>query len=236
MIPQPTKSRRSDSAQNRQWTLWGLHPPLLTIALISTCAVAVAAEPYFPMKGVSEQSGLSAFEAGWYTDCLRRLKEPSLLTQTNNSKGETYRLTIIPSFGNPVSIRVQENGGSYLLISACLTGQGGYDAGRLAERKRIRLDEADSRVVADKIRKLNLFEIPTNETPEVHGNDGEEWIIEGLRRGKYHVVRRWCLSSYQTEKRRLQPILDLTDFLLTKSRLRHWPAEILQPPLNRGQK
>ena len=40
------------------------------------------------------------------------------------------------------------------------------------------------------IQNLQFWEIPTIE--KHMGLDGAQWVLEGLRKGRYHIVDRWC--------------------------------------------
>jgi len=40
------------------------------------------------------------------------------------------------------------------------------------------------------LRRVDFWSLPSH-TDEENGADGAEWIIEGVKEGKYHVVRRW---------------------------------------------
>src|SRR5271170_914190 len=71
------------------------------------------------------------------------------------------------------------------------------------------------------IQNLSFFQMPTEE--EVIGTDGDEWIIEGVSEGKYHVVVRWCADSYDPRKRKLTAFLALCKCLVDKSTLSDRP-------------
>ena len=78
-------------------------------ASILACAGATAfgAEHYFPRES---QGGVSDFEQKWYGGALRSMHEPSLLGLTRNSKAVVYRFTLLPTWGNPVTVRATKRG------------------------------------------------------------------------------------------------------------------------------
>lgn len=196
---------------------------------ISTSVFAKSA--YFPIKTQVEDGGVSAFEANWYGKSLERMKEPSLLESKQNTKAVIYRFMILPTWGNPISIRVWKDGKIYNLSARRLDGQGGYDPGILIEQKDVKLSEKDSKALDTLIANLNFFQMQTNE--EVIGSDGDKSILEGVLNGKYHIVQRWCAFSHETKKRGLERFVALFKFLIDKSTLSETPKnvgyEILSP-------
>jgi hypothetical protein len=195
--------------------------------IICTPPHSQAAAPYFPTLTSDGGNGISEFEAKWYSKHLMAMREPSLLEAARNSSNQVYRLTILPTWGNPIAIRMQKHIGTYELISSRLDGQGGYDPGRLAERKVKNLTNAESRMLENLLAKLKFFELPTDD--KINGNDGDQWILEGVSNGKYHVIHRWCPASTQPEKRGLESFLALSRFLVENSAL-------AKPPMNGDRK
>jgi hypothetical protein len=181
-----------------------------------------AAETYFPTNA---EKGVSEFDEKWYGKALRRMGEPSLLQAASDAKSSIYRFTILPTWGNPISIRITKQAEIYRLAARRLNGQGGYDPGRLTEKKDIKLSDADSKLLEEHISRIHFFDMPTQDGPA--GMDGEEWILEGVADGKYHVVVRWCASDYDPKKRKLVEFLTLCSFLSDKSGLS-------RKPMNKG--
>jgi len=54
---------------------------------------------------------------------------------------------------------------------------------------------------------------------DLMGMDGDETVFEGVSGGKYHVINRWCATSYDPEKRGLLAFNRLCKFLIDKSKL-----------------
>lgn len=197
--------------------------PVLSLAL----TWAATDGPYFPIKTKAGGEGVTAFEAQWYAKSLRRMKEPPLPDLTKDVNAELYRLMILPTWGNPIVVRIHKRGELYSLSARRLDGQGGYDPGKLVEAKDFELNSDDSKALEQLIGNLNFFELPTDD--EVFGHDGDQWVLEGVAHGKYHVATRWCPSSYNPDKRGLKSFLELCTFLMDKSGLS-------QGPKNKGRK
>jgi len=182
---------------------------------------------YFPIRTKSGTEGVTAFESQWYGKSLERMNEPRLLARTKDPNAEIYRFTILPTWGNSITVRVQRHAELYSLSARRLDGQAGYDPGKLAESKDIELDANDSKTLEVLIQNLNFFRLPTDDG--VMGFDGDEWIMEGVSHGNYHVVERWCAGDYNPRKRGLKPFLALCKFLIDRSTLS-------ERPRNKGHK
>jgi hypothetical protein len=195
---------------------------ILLLALWCAVTLTVTQNSYFPIKTDARAEGVTAFEAEWYGKTLERMDEPRLLDAVKDVNAETYRLMILPTWGNSIVVRVQRHGEFYSLSARRLDGQAGYDPGRLVESKDIELDAEDSKTLGVLIQNLNFFELPTDDT--VRGFDGDEWIVEGVSHGKYHVAQRWCAPAYNPDKRGLKSFLAFCRFLIDKSTLSDRPT------------
>jgi hypothetical protein len=185
---------------------------------------------YFPNGAFGDNPKYSEWAARWYASELRALEEPSLYENespadsksTKDLNAEIYRITILPTWGNAVCIRVHRNGELFDLSARRLDGQAGYDPGKLVESKNVTLSTQDSKTLAMLIQNMNFFHMPAED--DVRGFDGDEWIIEGVSKGNYHVAERWCAEAYNPRKRNLTALLDLCKFLMNKSRLSERPS------------
>jgi len=204
-----------------------MNTPLLALTLPLILIGASLDGPYFPVKTKPGEEGISKFEADWYGKSLARMKEPQLPALAKEMNAEVYRILILPTWGNPIAVRIQKHGEVYSLFGRRLNGQGGYDPGGPAEAKDLELGAEDSKALDILIHNLDFFQMPTDD--DVRGFDGDEWILEGISNGKYHVVQRWCAETYNPERRKLKPFLALVQFLLDESTLS-------ERPTNRGHK
>jgi hypothetical protein len=98
---------------------------------------------------------------------LKALEESSLLQMAQNSSGKSYRFVWLRTFHHPVVVRVD--------VRADGIGE---------------LTSKTERFLAT-IKKAHFWELPTHETPATEGCDGSQWIIEGVKNGKYHALDRW---------------------------------------------
>jgi hypothetical protein len=200
---------------------------LLLAALWCSVSLVLADDSYFPIKTKDGAEGVTAFEAQWYGKSLGRMNEPRLPELAKDANAEVYRITILPTWGNAIAIRVSRHGDSYRLSARRLNGQAGFEVGKLVEEKEIELGAEDSKALEVLLQNLNFFQFPTDDG--VIGFDGDEWILEGVSGGRYHVAKRWCASEYNPDKRGLTAFLALCRFLVNNS-------SFSQRPMNKGHK
>lgn len=178
---------------------------------------------FFPTHQDGEKGeGVSEFEAEWYSKSLKRMEEPSLWPAAKEAFA--IRFLILPTWGNSISVRAIKEGDRYRLIARRLGGQAGYDPGKLVESKEVLLNVDDSKKLDAHLDAAKIFELATDD--KVHGKDGDQWIVETVKDGKYRIMVRWT-PSYDTAKRKLTRFVGLCDYLISASTL-------AQRPMNRG--
>jgi hypothetical protein len=158
---------------------------LLSLIIILTFFLAGHAQELSPRQKLLSSKG--------NIDVSARFKEAPVLA-VDERDAEIYRITIIPTFYNPIKIRIEKRGSDYVLISKRLSGQGGYDAGRLKTEKRRHLRLEDWERFTDLLREAEFLEMafPNEKGEMTICLDGSEWTLEGVKNGKYHVVNRYC--------------------------------------------
>jgi len=191
------------------------------LGLVSLAAIAQDDNRSIPRKTKDSKEGVTAFEAKWYGSNLKRLDEERLTDLTKGDKAEAYRLMILPTWGNTIMVRVEKKQDGFVLISKRLSGQAGYDPGKLAETKEVQLSAEDTAKLNELLIEVKFFEMPTEEN--VRGFDGDETVFEGFAGGKYHVITRWCATAYDPKKRGLLAFNALCKFLNDKSKLSERP-------------
>lgn len=140
---------------------------------------------YFPPR---ESGGPSANFVPWFSRDLYALKEKPLWPPSPESD-QTYRVTVFPAFTVPRSVT--------LTLMPDGTGEVRF---RTTDRARYHLTTnttltISSQQVTDFANTLNraqFWEQPTNATQAGYNFDGAEFILEGVRDGRYHIVVRWC--------------------------------------------
>lgn len=184
----------------------------MTALGLLTCLVV--AQPFFP---VDEQRGISSFEEEWYGKALKALDEKPLHADAEATKGTVYRLTILPTWGNPVTVRLTVLEGKATIEGKRLDGQGGYEPGKLVEKGLTPVPAETLATFENLFAKVN-FEKQTTRDP-TRGLDGSQYILERVTEGKYHVVVRWSPDS-DPQKRGLSAFLAASQWLYRASPLK----------------
>lgn len=159
---------------------------------------------------------LSVFEDEWYGKCFKRLEEPSLTT-FDSKKSNVYRFTVLPTWGNAVSVRLTIKDESVEIEARRLDGQAGYEPGKLVEKKSAALSTEDIKEFKKLFDKLKFYDMETED--KNRGFDGSEWIIEALQDGKYHYVTRWS-PAYDTKRRGTTDFVDVCKWIYKKCPLK----------------
>jgi hypothetical protein len=139
---------------------------------------------------------------------LSKLFNESPVLPIDDQEAELYRITFIPTFFSPIKIRVERHRGEYVLVAKRLSGQGGFEVGTLKEEKRRRLKSKEWNRLLALINKAAFWDLPYAEKkpePNEKGElsvclDGSEWVLEGVKNGKFHAVNRYCPDEKSFEK------------------------------------
>lgn len=145
---------------------------------------------YFPLeifKDTSIYKGYDTFIDKWYSGQLFAMREPLLFNK--RIEKEIYRFTWLRTFHNPVAIRIEKEGDTYMLYWKVCDGAGGYSPGKLIIDKQIIIDRTQWDTFQNLQKKCNFWNMKTNE--RIMGEDGAEWIMEGVDSKNYHVAVRW---------------------------------------------
>ncbi len=165
---------------------------VLTILFLS-CSSQTANEKkefpdYFPR--IDGKDMIDSFLCKWYSEQLFALKEPILCNQRDKNK-VVYRLTVLRTFANPYSIRVENTGTEVTLCWKECDGSGGYEPGNLIEDKKIRLSIEDWTEIEKYIDEINFWNLPIEDNSYDSPPDGTTGLIEGFNYGKYHIITHW---------------------------------------------
>jgi hypothetical protein len=150
---------------------------------------------YFPAGAFSQGSDISNFTARWYAKHLRAMAEPSLLETSRDKKLVTYRFLWLRTFNHPISIRISiRPTGTASLTTIVTSGKGGYEPGIISKNEVTEISSRQLKQFYYRLDEAGFWSMKTLDETN-GGNDGAEWIFEGVRDGKYHVVSRWAPES-----------------------------------------
>ena len=143
---------------------------------------------YFPAGLFSSSwDGEDTFINDWYGKHLTAMREKSLL-DADGSDTEIYRFLWLRSFHHPISVRVERQDNDIYLYTTELTGAGGYEPGQIFRSQVIRLDQAKWCDLLRLIDEAKFWNEPSNKEKALQ--DGAQWILEGVKEHRYHLVDR----------------------------------------------
>ena len=120
----------------------------------------------------------------WGSEILSKFDEGRLTIEGDPSI-ELYRLVMLPTFDNPIAIRIWTKGDQRYIITKRLSGSGGYgldDFGVLSLADKRELTDREWRIAIDQIDKSEFWRLSPR-TDEVLANDGAFWLIRVRRPG-----------------------------------------------------
>jgi len=148
---------------------------------------------YFPTGVFSEYPDLSDSRSRRYAKLLRAIGEPSLLDAAKNKPSDSYRFLWLRSFRQPIAIRLTiRPDGTGQLMGVEMTGRSGYDPGVVATTEIVEISQDQIHQLKNLLQTTDYWSMPTVDVRlhEERIRDGAEWILEGARDGRYHVVAR----------------------------------------------
>lgn len=145
---------------------------------------------YFPEGIFTGNQRQNQFLASWYSKHLSAMDEPSLVSAT---EGEYYRFLWLRSFHRPIAVRIWRTGNKSSLLVKEMDGAGGYEPGKLVINETRPLTEAEWKEFLGLLDKSCYWQMPVNK--EIAMTDGAQWILEGARKGRYHIVDRQSPES-----------------------------------------
>ncbi len=102
---------------------------------------------------------------------------------------EIYRLTWIPTFHAPTTIRIWMSEDKYFITIKRLSGKGGYELGNLELEKTHSLTLEKWQQIQNSIENGNYWET-SSLTVEPMLHDGAGWLLEGRNKSRYHYIYR----------------------------------------------
>lgn len=128
----------------------------------------------------------------WYSKHYKALEEEKLYQKKTDD--EILRFVYLPTFNNPICVRVEKKNNEYLLTVKRTNGQGGYESGRLVYQRKKKITETQWNELMEKVKSSNEWEVFYKE--ELFGGlDGSQWIFEHLSPQGYKIRDVWSPSS-----------------------------------------
>ena len=159
------------------------------VAVVITAFSIQGHAQFFPKSSLDLRG--DDFKAKWYSTQLRALREPSLFALATNREAESYRFLWLRTFHHPIAVRLElQADGSWMLVTKVASGAGGYSPGTLTINTSRQLTTQEAQSLRSKVEGSGFWNAP-NPINDQTGDDGSQWIVEGVKAGRYHVVDRW---------------------------------------------
>jgi len=162
---------------------------------------------------LADREYLAHFKNSHYSQHLFSLKEPIIYNDYFNV--ETYRFTWLRSFHQPIVCRLVHSADQNTLIVKMSNGKGGYGPGEITVENCIILSEKEWRQFEKIINQIDFWNQSTIEKTDIIGADGADWILEGFKDKKYHVVVRWSGKEKEISKACLY-LLELSELTINE--------------------
>ncbi|HEY6376983.1 MAG TPA: hypothetical protein VIX90_15800 [Edaphobacter sp.] len=170
----------------------------------------------FPKSSLDLKGSL---KSQWYSSQLRALEEPSLYSLSKSTSVESYRFLWLRTFHHPIAIRLDPNpDGTSTLIVKVASGAAGFRPGVLGEQRSQLVSKEQTQAFLKRVSELRFWDAP-NPVNDQRGTDGSQWIIEGVRAGRYHVVDRWTPSKGVVRELGMMLAFDLAKMDISKDEI-----------------
>lgn len=142
---------------------------------------------YSPKMNQNKYGTADIFMNGWYVSFLKAMSEKSLLKVSKDT--EVYRFLWLRTFHHPVFVRIEKRGNYIQLVSKEMEEDGRYPTRNVYRKVNKTLDIAQWNEFLSLLEKSQYWQMPTNIGDGSY--DGSNWILEGVRDNRYHIVDRW---------------------------------------------
>jgi hypothetical protein len=104
------------------------------------------------------------------------------------------------------------------LITKVASGTGGYSPGTLSTNTSRKLTAQEAQSLLSRVESGGFWNAP-NPVNDQTGTDGSQWIIEGVKAGRYHVVDRWMPKNGPARELGLFLAFDLAGLSIPKNEI-----------------
>lgn len=207
-LPTPNPNNTVVPDENGRFLISGLKPGNYLVIVSDTehkewiATVEVVAGDTATIQVVMERGSsdiLVAYEkltedyVEWYSEQLRAMNEPPLCEAPRSEDTHAYRFLWLRAFDNPILVKIEiKPDGTGVLWLKITSGRGGEERSELIREERKALTEDNVKSLLQYLEGSNFWDLPTRvEHTHMVGLDGAQWITEGVKDGRCHIVDRW---------------------------------------------
>jgi hypothetical protein len=181
---------------------------IITYLALVIPILARAPASYFPKGAFADETRLNDFLTNWFSNELRSLKEPSLYQQRNAASVESYRFLWLRSFQHPLCVSLSIGGDGAGILTLKIANGSGKKPGRIIESHKLTVSKEKTTHFRDSISALGFWTL-RGDISQARGPDGSEWILEGTKDARYHMIEEWSPKSGAVRSLGLALALDL---------------------------
>lgn len=125
------------------------------------------------------------------TDLLPKFKERPLQNGSVSAE-EVYRLILLPTFDDPIAVRLWKSNDQYFLTTKKADdgkGMGLERFGKLYENTKP-VTRAEWDEFTNHLEDAMFWDLPSRDQDDTPVNDGASWTLEGKGADRYHIVDR----------------------------------------------
>ncbi|MFD0837365.1 hypothetical protein ACFQ0I_16420 [Mariniflexile aquimaris] len=133
------------------------------------------------------------FTMNFFSKYLHAMEEPLLFNKKIDK--EIYRFTWLRSFHKPMTFRFEKKNDSYIMFYKVLSipDEYGNNIGEIECFRLKILSKKEWIKFTQLIEKANFWEMRLGNSS--YGDDGSQWIMEGVNQSNYRVVSAWTPSK-----------------------------------------
>jgi hypothetical protein len=125
----------------------------------------------------------------WYSHDLSAMREQRLVP-AGHDPVESYRFTWLRSFDPPIAVRISATARDTFAVVSQTSGSAYFTPPHLLRHDSIRVTAPEWASVRAALARA-AFWTANPEPAALGGTDGAQWVLEGLRESRYHIVDRW---------------------------------------------
>lgn len=143
---------------------------------------------FFPPNVLGDQPEFHNLKERVYAAHLDAMNERPLFPPSMDEV-EVFRLLYLPCFEGSAVVRLTKSEGIWQAVTKRCDGDAGFCPGRIIAETSRSLSHAQTQQFQSHIDAAHFWDMPSYE--ESAGLDGCDVVLEGVCKGKYHVVDRW---------------------------------------------
>ena len=182
------------------------------LAVVACTDEEISSNGFFPLSEEGGKNSIPRIRGEWYSSQLTSLKEEPLYAKRKEKNLEVYRFTFLPAWGSSKATTIFRDGGELRVRSRRLDGEDGFEPGELVEEFERELRGSESESLFRLLEEVDFTDDAT-EKKGAMGEDGTQWILEGVHDGQYHVLDRWSPDSRMDKETTLAPLVELCDWM-----------------------